>query len=385
MGQKELGQGTAARRRSLVRRIFPERQIICRSEGRTTYLRLSTSFQIFGTLVLIAAAAWLATASAMLTLRDAPPVVALASSVPVPDPVPVPVPAPPPPLVTQEELKADLERVRAALVDLAGEKSRTSESREQLTRQVDELERRLKSLLHAQQSYFDSFGTKSAPDLAAVERAIRSIGLDPDKLLTAGTRADGTGGPFIPLPRSRAEAKQSDPATAGLVADMSQIERQYARWTKLQGVVEHLPLDRPTAEGGVSSGFGPRLDPFTGQPAYHEGLDIQGRSGAPVEATAAGTVAIAGTSGPYGNMVEIDHGMGFKTRYAHLHRIEVKVGDAVARHQEIGTIGSTGRSAGTHLHYEIRFRDDAIDPTNFIEAGRHVLKLEQEAAGKHRS
>jgi murein DD-endopeptidase MepM/ murein hydrolase activator NlpD len=313
----------------------------------------------------------------MLSVRGIQPVASVA--------IVTPPPPPPPPLVTQEELKSDLERVRAALVDLAGEKHRTNESREQLTRQIDELERRLKSLLQAQQSFFESFGDKSPPDLIAIERAIRAVGLDPDKLLATSRPADGAGGPLIPLPRSRAEARQSDSATAGLFADMSQIERHYARWARLQSVVEHLPLDRPTAEGSISSGFGPRLDPFTGQPAYHEGLDIQGRSGAPVEATAAGQVVFAGASGPYGNMVEIDHGMGFKTRYAHLHRVAVKVGDAVARRQEIGTIGSSGRSAGTHLHYEIRFRDEALDPTNFIEAGRHVLKLEQEAADKHRS
>lgn len=366
MRQRESGRVWIDRRRGLASRLFPERQIICRSDGRVSYLRLSTGLQLTATLAFVAAAGWLTYASAMLVLRSERPAPVVTVNLPPP--------------VTQDEVKAELDRVRAALAELTAEKDRTSESREQLSHEIDELERRLANLLRTQQSLLDGRGAKHLPDMAEIERALRATGLDPAKLLAHGDDKGGMGGPLVPLPRARPDALSRNPTTAALLANMNLLEQKYTRIAELQQVLDHLPLNRPTADLTISSGFGARLDPFTGQPAYHEGIDIQGHGNDVVEATAAGVVTAAGASGPYGNMVEIDHGMGLKTRYAHLRRIDVKLGDAVARQQIIGAMGSSGRSSGTHLHYEIRYRDEALDPTNFIEAGRHVFKLEQEAA-----
>jgi len=111
------------------------------------------------------------------------------------------------------------------------------------------------------------------------------------------------------------------------------------------------------------------MDPFLRRPAMHTGLDMRGDTGDPVHVTATGKVVTAGREGGYGNMVEINHGNGITTRYAHLHTIDVKVGQQVRIGQVIGKIGSTGRSTGPHLHYETRINDEAVNPQRFLRAG----------------
>lgn len=117
---------------------------------------------------------------------------------------------------------------------------------------------------------------------------------------------------------------------------------------------------------GLSSLFGFRLDPFTGLTAMHNGIDISDRAGAPVFATARGTVVSAGRNGGCGLMVEIDHGGSFLTKYCHLSHIFVKIGQRVGRDSEIGAVGSTGRSTGSHLHYEVRYQGRPVDPRPFL-------------------
>src|SRR5262249_42700654 len=121
--------------------------------------------------------------------------------------------------------------------------------------------------------------------------------------------------------------------------------------------------------------FGVRHDPLIGIPAMHAGLDFRAPSGSPALATAPGTVVTAGWNGGYGRMVEIDHGNGFSTRYAHLSKIHVKVGQKVATGDTVGDVGSTGRSTGPHLHYEIRRNGDIVDPVGFLKAGSKLKQL----------
>src|SRR5690606_35673248 len=111
---------------------------------------------------------------------------------------------------------------------------------------------------------------------------------------------------------------------------------------------------------------------FNRRLAWHEGADFAAYPGAPIVATAPGTVSFAGTKSSYGRVVEIDHGGGFKTRFAHMQAIAVTAGSKVAIGQKIGTMGSTGRSTGPHLHYEVYFRGKAYDPMKFLRAGKHV-------------
>jgi murein DD-endopeptidase MepM/ murein hydrolase activator NlpD len=170
-----------------------------------------------------------------------------------------------------------------------------------------------------------------------------------------------TGGPFVPLTAQGASA----------------FDRQLYRIKLARGQVDRLnrtlaavPIRKPMfGELESTSGFGVRNDPFLRGPAMHTGLDFRADTGEPARATAAGTVTMAGRNGGYGNMVEVDHGNGFATRYAHLSAIDVEVGQTVRIGQIVGKVGSTGRSTGPHLHYETRVDGDAVDPQKFLRAG----------------
>src|SRR5204863_9727932 len=124
-----------------------------------------------------------------------------------------------------------------------------------------------------------------------------------------------------------------------------------------------------TGELEWTSGLGRRQEPFVRGPAMRTGLDIPPGPGEPARATAAGTVTMAGWNGGYGKMVEVDHGNGFATRYAHLSAIDVEVGQTIRIGQIVGRVGSTGRSTGPHLHYETRIDGDPVDPQRFLRAG----------------
>jgi murein DD-endopeptidase MepM/ murein hydrolase activator NlpD len=128
-----------------------------------------------------------------------------------------------------------------------------------------------------------------------------------------------------------------------------------------------IPTMLPVIGGGYSSNFGWRIDPFTGQHSHHEGIDFAGSEGAPILAAAGGIVVYAEHHPQYGNMVEIDHGNDLVTRYAHASRLQVKVGDMVLRGAKIAEVGSTGRSTGAHLHFEVRQRGVAVNPTQFLQ------------------
>jgi murein DD-endopeptidase MepM/ murein hydrolase activator NlpD len=189
---------------------------------------------------------------------------------------------------------------------------------------------------------------------------LADLGLDLGKIAPS-LPPRATGGPFVP-------------ATAG---NISGFERQVYRVKLVRGQVERLtrtlgavPIRKPmTGELEWTSGFGMRTDPFLRAPAMHTGLDIRADTGEPARATAAGTVTMAGWNGGYGKMVEVDHGNGFATRYAHLSAVEVEVGQTIRIGQIVGRVGSTGRSTGSHLHYETRVDGDAVDPQKFLRAG----------------
>ncbi|HZL60091.1 MAG TPA: M23 family metallopeptidase [Stellaceae bacterium] len=138
----------------------------------------------------------------------------------------------------------------------------------------------------------------------------------------------------------------------------------------LQTALKTLPLALPLAAIEIDSGFGWRRDPFTGRAEFHSGIDLGGSFRAPVYGTAAGTVIFSGTKQAYGRTVEINHGNGIVTRYAHLSRLAVIAGQHVGTHQIIGELGSTGRSTGPHLHYEVLVASHPVDPSGFLAAGQ---------------
>ena len=135
------------------------------------------------------------------------------------------------------------------------------------------------------------------------------------------------------------------------------------------------PAGLPTDGGFISSKFGPRVDPFTGASAFHEGVDIASRLGSPIRAMAAGVVTFVGDKHNYGKAVEITHGRGLVTRYAHALSTSVKVGDKVARGDAIGEVGSSGRSTGPHVHVEVLRDGRAVDPAKYLRQGQQVPLL----------
>lgn len=131
-----------------------------------------------------------------------------------------------------------------------------------------------------------------------------------------------------------------------------------------------MPTSQPLAEGVLGSGFGRRIDPFTGRSTLHEGVDFNAPRGTPITAAGAGAVVFAGWHPGYGNQIDIDHGNGLVTRYAHSSKLLVKTGDIVRQGQKIAEVGSTGRSTGAHLHFEVRVGDEPKDPTAYLRDGR---------------
>lgn len=203
----------------------------------------------------------------------------------------------------------------------------------------------------------EGFGAKSR----RIRNLLNDLGIDLGK---AAVSASGPrmGGPFV--------AAKPPPASDVFERQLYQISIARSEAELLNRTVVALPLRRPLAgEPDITSGFGLRLDPFLRRPAVHTGIDFRGEEGQPIYATAAGTVTQAGWSGGYGRMVEIDHGNGLATRYGHLLRIDVQVGEPVQAGEVIGRLGSTGRSTGPHLHYETRIDGEAVDPERFLEAG----------------
>lgn len=253
-----------------------------------------------------------------------------------------------------------------------------------------DIETRILAVRGQQRELIDDLGARTDKSVALLEKALSRTGLDIAAMLSRASeaRADvGVGGPL------RALNVTSPNGSTGIAVasvdpqadrDMNNLEGKFGRWGDLITLAQRLPLDLPmSGEAEVSSTYGRRTDPFTKQPAFHAGIDFIGPNRAPVVSTAPGVVVFAGRKGPYGRAVEIDHGLGVKTRYAHLSAITVQAGETVPFGRQLGTMGSTGRSTGQHLHYEILLDDEQIDPGKFIEAGYHVFKQqENQSAGR---
>ena len=155
------------------------------------------------------------------------------------------------------------------------------------------------------------------------------------------------------------------------------VARDVATAERLKALISFVPLRMPlSGDPAVTSPFGYRADPFLGRLALHPGVDLAEAYGAEIHAAAAGRVVHAGPAGGYGNMVEIDHGNGLATRYAHMSETLVEEGQEVDKGAVLGRLGSTGRSTGPHLHYEVRVDGDPVDPERYLRAGADLAAAE---------
>ncbi len=209
---------------------------------------------------------------------------------------------------------------------------------------------------------------RAAPVVARDGAILDRTGLDPERFVHRKPPAN-TGGPLVPL--------DADPKAPAFEQAVARVGRDISWAESLNEAIRFAPLRKPLAgDAAVTSPFGYRADPFLGRPALHTGVDLLEPYGSPIRATGAGHVTHAGYEGGYGDMVEIDHGFGLSTRYGHLSQIAVSEGQAVAEGDVLGRLGSTGRSTGPHLHYEVRVDGEPVDPERFIHAGAELSAAE---------
>ena len=190
-----------------------------------------------------------------------------------------------------------------------------------------------------------------------MENVVARTGLSPAALKAP----EGVGGPYVPL----------TPGADAFDRAAHDAAREIEAAHRLRELMPHIPLRYPLiGEASMSSPFGYRSDPFLGRPALHPGVDLIQPPGSEIKATAVGRVVHAGPMGGYGNCVEVDHGNGVTTRYGHMSEVLVAEGQSVKAGDTLGRIGSTGRSTGPHLHYEVRVDGEPVDPERFLNAAR---------------
>ena len=371
--------GTAIAR---IRRHFPEREFIMRSEGHVRYLRISSRLQM--TVAAIVAAlllAWVSTMAAVaigslldqynaksLLNREAK-VVSAENRI----------------AAYRKDVDAvadDLDRrqdfiekmVKSYVGELpadakAGET--VSDSSKEASKTVDKVSMAVPEAaplaeVEARQLAFAERLTRFADRRsAAAEAAMRRLGLNPQRMLATLEDRSAMGGPFIALL----------PAKAGAVDPrLRRLGLSLARMDALQRGLQGIPQFIPAAAKYITSGFGYRSDPFVGQAAFHAGIDFKGPIGAPIFSAANGKVAFVGRRPGYGNSIDIDHGNGLHTRYAHMSAFRARAGQLVTAGQVIGAVGSTGRSTGPHLHFEVRLNGQPVNPRPFLEVAPNVLQ-----------
>jgi len=251
-----------------------------------------------------------------------------------------------------------------AATDVTGVQDSTAETR----RTVDKVSASFPEAaglaqMEARQLAFVEGLTRLADRRAArAEKAILTLGLDP-KAMTRNSADTAMGGPF--------EAFTSGNET--IDPRFEKLSLSLARMSALERGLQGIPNVLPASIDMISSGFGYRRDPFNGHGAMHKGLDFRGPVGTPIHAAANGRISFVGWKGGYGRVVEIRHGNGLMTRYAHMSKFKSKVGDRVEAGDVVGLIGSSGRSTGPHLHFEVRINNRAVNPRPMLEKGASLL------------
>lgn len=200
---------------------------------------------------------------------------------------------------------------------------------------------------------------------------VAHLGFSPNRF----SDASAMGGPYEPVTAAdikaqTAAASQADPQFRALFQSWKKLDQ-------LQTSIVAIPSARPVQTMGFTSNFGIRTDPFRGGAAMHSGVDIPGTYATPIYASADGIVGRTGWTGGYGNLVELEHGKGIQTRYGHLSSIMVTPGKRVKRGELIALMGSTGRSTGNHLHYEVRIDGRAVNPVPFLQSSNYLMAMQQ--------
>ncbi|WP_054944665.1 peptidoglycan DD-metalloendopeptidase family protein [Novosphingobium sp. KN65.2] len=363
---------------SRLRAKFPDREFIMRSDGQVRFIRISSAMQLsaVGGAVLLATAwcgsmgavafeRWSATSEqAELLDREAKVATAESRVAKYRDGI--------------DEVTSDLARrqkfieqmVEAHIGDLPDDKAEgetVSDSRQETAKTVSKVSAVLpeaSELAHieAEQLAFVERLTSYADRRAeSASKAIRKLGLNPNTIIAGSRRAEG--GPLLRL--ATGKDGSLDPRFKRLGVSL-------ARMDALENGLASIPQVKPAKVAYVSSSYGYRSDPFTGGAAFHAGLDFPGPKGSPIYAAAKGKITFVGGRQGYGNCIEISHGNGLMTRYGHLSAFKAKVGQKVDAGTVIAAMGSTGRSTGSHLHFEVRVNGRPVNPRPFLEAATNV-------------
>lgn len=374
-----------------LRACFPEREFFMRSEGQVRFIRISSRLQIIAAMAATALLLiWLVSMAAMaiaqytaqrdkLALLNREAEVASAEN-----------------RVSAyrdsiDSVASDLARrqhfienmVEAHLGDLptdakAGETvSNSGKETADTVRKVSALVPGASGLarMEARQIAFVERLTRLADRRAAkASETIRKLGLNPNAMLASLNNRAAEGGPLLKLATS---------ADGSLDPRFQRMGMSLARMEALERGLAGIPQVLPASLDFISSGFGYRADPFTGGAAFHAGLDFRGPVGAPIHAAAKGVVSFAGVRQGYGNCIEISHGNGLMTRYAHMSRFVAHIGQKVTAGEVVGAIGNTGRSTGPHLHFEVRINDRPVNPRPFLEAAPHVPEENRSGIAPH--
>ena len=265
-------------------------------------------------------------------------------------------------------LESNVRALKSDLRTVILERSAIAADNDGLRTQVTKLEDQISTLRDAHRAELQTIAERTLEKILSVEDVIKRTGLDIDQLAPLpDNQLMGQGGPFVPYHPDMLSEEDSE----GL---RTSLDRRIERWRQLNDVYASLPLAMPMNrdQSYVTSRFGRRKDPFNGRWAMHSGLDFGGPYKSPIFTTADGVVTFAAWKSRYGRVVDVDHGFGLVTRYAHLAKIKVKKGDKVSVGDTVGLLGSSGRSTGPHLHYEVHYKGKALNPLKFIKAGDHV-------------
>lgn len=265
----------------------------------------------------------------------------------------------------QEWLKPEELEEKTTLRDALLQRDRAVSERNELLAKIEILEENIKSLEETEMEILNRVGKLSEKEMTKIKEAVSTINKSIKKQNKyfnplANSKKDSAGGAYVPdVPVVN---------NARLNQKLQEVFAQIDDVSYYREVMKSVPIGKPVWSYWLSSSFGHRSDPFNKKSATHKGVDLASNKGNKVKTMAKGKVTRSSWNGGYGNMVEIDHGNGFKTKYAHLNKAYVKKGAYVNPGDTIGEVGSTGRSTGPHLHYEILYNGTPVDPMAFIKA-----------------